>query len=212
MTGFGNNSEGFAELLRKRDRVRNTPLPKKIVPPLKSQKNADMSDFISMVAKIVSKALDKHKAEFIPDEGAIIYDPSKPLEHPVIMYSVISRVPKFELKPRQVENIIEDIDDKGNRRFGSTWSMRSECLIQFDVVACDYTTANEVMSNFEEAIFSYTGYFKNNGVGEIIFKKYFTDRNLDRYRQWLSIRSIQYMVELEKLITVFDTTIEDIDV
>lgn len=212
MSGFGDDQEIFNRLIQRRERVVNKPVRKEMPKPLKSQKSATLDDFIGMVAKIVSRTLSKHNAEFIPDEGAVIADSAKKLEHPVILYSVISRTPKLELKPRQLENIIEDIDDKGNRRYGSTWSQRQNCLVQFDVVACDYITANEVMSTFEDIILTYAGYFKNNGVAEIIFQKYYTDRNLDRYRQTLSVRSIQYMVEIEKLITVFDTTIEDIDV
>lgn len=202
----------FEQLLKKRQTFASNLAERKEQPkPLKAEKNATMEDFISMVAKITSKALKKHNVVFIPDEGAIISDPQKKLEKTTILYQVISRTPHLELKARPLETIVEDIDDEGNRRSGHNWSQRQDCVIQFDVVACDYATANEVMSTFEDTIFTYTGYFKSNGVAELYFKKYYTDKNLDKYRQWLSVRSIQYNLIIEKLITVFETTIVDID-
>lgn len=212
MTNFVENNDLFERLKDKQDKIANYIEKKDVTPILKARKNASLDDFVSMVAKIVSKALAKENAEFIPDEGAVLSDPQKKVEHPYILYSVVSRVPKLELKPRQMENIIENIGDTKNRRFGRNWNMRQTCIIQFDVLASDYETANKVMSTFEEMMFSYSGYFKANGISELLFKKYFTDKNLDKYRQWLSVRSIQYEIEIEKLITVFDTTIEDIEV
>lgn len=202
----------FEELFKQHMHVKNTPLKKTETKVSKSYKGASLDDFISMVTKVCGKSLKKHKAVFIPDEGAIISDPQKKLENTTVLYQVVSRVPHNELKPRPIETIIEDIDDKENRRFGQNWSQRQDCIVQFDIVACDYMTANEVMSTFEDAMTTYAGYFKAKGVAEIYFKKYYTDKNLDKYRQWLSVRSIQYFVEIEKLTTVFDTTIEDIEV
>lgn len=202
----------FEELFKQHMHVKNTPLEKTEAKVSKSYNGASLDDFISMVTKVCGKSLKKHKAVFIPDEGAIISDPQKKLENTTVLYQVVSRVPHNELKPRPIETIIEDIDDKENRRFGQNWSQRQDCIVQFDIVACDYMTANEVMSTFEDAMTTYTGYFKSKGVAEIYFKKYYTDKNLDKYRQWLSVRSIQYFVEIEKLTTVFDTTIEDIEV
>ena len=89
---------------------------------------------------------------------------------------------------------------------------RQKCILQFDIVASDCATANEVMNTFEEAMFTYTGFFKSKGINEMHFLKHFTDENLNNYRQDLSVRSLQYYVEIQKLITVFDSTIDDIDV
>ena len=185
------NDDLFNRLMNKNDKIKNSIEPPKTIAPLKAKRNASLEDFIAMVAKISSKSLSKYNVEFIPDEGAVLKDPDKKVEHPYILYQVISRVPKLELKPRQMENIIEKIDDKGNRRFGRNWTNRQTCVVQFNIIASDYEMANKVMSIFEEMMFSYSGYYKANGVSEILFKKYFTDVNLDSYRQWLSVRSIQ---------------------
>lgn len=202
----------FEELLIKHEQ--NTrPLPKRIPPaPLKASNNASLDDFISMLAEVCSNALKPWQAELNPNEGAILKDDDKELEHPVILYELVNRIPKLERKPRLLETIIEETDDEGNKRLGRTWSQRFSCVIQFNVVASDYLTANAVMNTLEDTIFTYSGYFKSKGVAELVFKRHFTDRNYDRYRQWLSVRSLQYDIEIEKLTTVFDTTIESISI
>ena len=68
------------------------------------------------------------------------------------------------------------------------------------------------MNDFEDLIFNYTPYFKKNGVAEILFEKHFTDKNLDLFRQTLSVRSLQYYLEIEKLTAVFETDIEEITI
>ena len=182
-------------------------------PLLKAAKNATLTDFIAMVARLCDKSLKKYRVKFIPDEGATIADPAKQLEQPTILYRVIERKPKNELKMRHSEDFTEVIDKTGNKtRKGQVWSQRQSCIVQFDVIASDYAMSDAVMSYFEDMIFTYTGYFKSNGVAEVYFKKYYTDTSIDRYRQYLSVRSIQYFVEIEKQTTIFETTLEDIDV
>ena len=182
-----------------------------VTPLSTAAKNATVEDFISMVTKLSNKALKSLNVEFYPDEGATIDDPEKKLEKTAIIYRVIERKPKNELKMRHSENIEEVVDEKTNKkRLGQIWSQRQDCIIQFDVIASDYATANKVMNSFEDMIFQYSGYFKKNGIAEIYFKKYFTDTSIDRYRQYLSVRSIQYFVEIEKQTTIFNSTLEEI--
>lgn len=207
-----NGKPSFEELLKKDQRIKDTPLSRIInTPIMKSDKGCTLEDFIAMVAKFSSKSLKKLGVIFVPDEGGVIKDPHNTLEHPVILYKVIDRVPAMELKPRALEQVTEDDNDDINRRHGIIYGHKQKCTIQFDIVACDYKTANQVMTTFEEMMFTYSGYYKSKGLAEIYFLKHFTDKNLDNYRQDLSVRSLQYYVEIQKLITVFDTTIDNID-
>lgn len=179
----------------------------------KANKNASLQDFIEMVAMLVSKTMKKRNVIFKPDEGARpIVDPSKTLENPYIFFEVIERKPKMERKPRERESIVETTSDKGSNRQGRIWGQKFSAIVQFNFLACDYSTVNAVMNDFESLIFSYTPYFKKNGVAEILFEKHFTDKNLDMFRQTLSARSLQYYLEIEKLIAVFESEIEDISI
>ncbi len=182
------------------------------IPPLQANKSATLEDFIEMVNNVSLKALKKYNVEFIPDEGARLQKDFKTnLEKSYILYQVISREPLLELKPRTRQDIIEHNSVESiTERHGTVWGQKSLAVVQFNILACDYKTANKVMNVFEELIFKYTAYFKKNGVAEILFKKQLTDQNLDYYRQSLSVRSLQYEVRIEKLYAQFKSDIADI--
>jgi len=178
---------------------------------LRSTKGADLDDLADMLAKLVSKSMRKQKVEFLPDEGARpIVDQSIKIDSPHIYFSVVDSIPKKELKPMVREEINELSDDQKSRRIGSIFGKRYINIVQFDIFAADYIEANTVMKNFEELIFDYSSYLKENGIEEIYLQKRFTDRNLDQYRQHFSIRSLQYYVETEKLFARFGETMESV--
>ena len=56
----------------------------------------------------------------------------------------------------------------------------------------------------------YAGYFKENGVSEILFEKQFTDENYDSYRQSVSVRTLQYRVDIQRVKQLTDTTMQDL--
>lgn len=178
---------------------------------LRSTKGADLDDLADMLAKLVSKSMRKQKVEFLPDEGARpIVDQSIKIDSPHIYFSVVDSIPKKELKPMMREEINELSDDQKSRRVGFIFGKRYINIVQFDIFAADYIEANTVMKNFEELIFDYSSYLKENGIEEIYLQKRFTDRNLDQYRQHFSIRSLQYYVETEKLFARFGETMESV--
>lgn len=178
-----------------------------------ANKNCDLDDLFAMINKLVVKALKKDNVEFNPDEGArFVVDQQVPINHPIIQFDVISYEPKLELKPRVINQFIEESDDKNDRwkRHGQVWSQRFKCVIQFNIIGSDYITANKVMRDFEELMFRYSGYFKQQGVAEIVFKSRFSDKNYDYYRQNLSVRSLQYYVEIERNYVSYDTDISGV--
>lgn len=178
-----------------------------------ADKNCDLDDLFTMINKLVVKALKKDNVEFNPDEGArFVVDQQVPINHPIIQFDVISYEPKLELKPRIINQFIEESDDKNDRwkRHGQVWSQRFKCVIQFNIIGSDYITANKVMRDFEELMFRYAGYFKQQGVAEIVFKSRFSDKNYDYYRQNLSVRSLQYYVEIERNYVSYDTDISGV--
>lgn len=178
-----------------------------------ADKNCDLDDLFAMINKLVVKALKKDNVEFNPDEGArFVVDQQVPINHPIIQFDVISYEPKLELKPRVINQFIEESDDRNDRwkRHGQVWSQRFKCVIQFNIIGSDYITANKVMRDFEELMFRYSGYFKQQGVAEIVFKSRFSDKNYDYYRQNLSVRSLQYYVEIERNYVSYDTDISGV--
>ena len=179
---------------------------------LQADKSASFYDFITMIDKIVTKTLSEYNVEFIPDEGKIVYlSNDEKLDHPIITYKLKERKPKGELKPRIREHFMEDKGDS-NSRIGEIYGQRFKCHLQFNIFASEYKTCNEIMDKFEDLMIIYAGYFKKNGVGEIIFDKQYTDEDFKHLRQTLSIRNLCYYVEIEKLTVIMRESIKTIDI
>lgn len=211
---FTSSMDDFEYLLKQRDNNINGNIKDFIVEteninPLQANKQASLEDFIEMLSTISSKALKD--VIFIPDEGArLLKDQKETMNTSYILYEVLERQPMTELKPRAREEIIEHTDDINNDRRGIVWGQKFISVVQFNILGCDYKTCNKVMELFEELIFKYTAYFKKNGVSEILFKSQLTDKNLDFYRQSLSVRSLQYKIITEKLFVQYRSNISSI--
>lgn len=214
MQKFNTSMDDFEYLLKQRDNNINGNIKDFIVEteninPLQANKQASLEDFIEMLSTISSKALKD--VIFIPDEGArLLKDQKETMNTSYILYEVLERQPMTELKPRAREEIIEHTDDINNDRRGIVWGQKFISVVQFNILGCDYKTCNKVMELFEELIFKYTAYFKKNGVSEILFKSQLTDKNLDFYRQSLSVRSLQYKIITEKLFVQYRSNISSI--
>lgn len=179
---------------------------------LTAESNASLFDLIKMINKLVKITMKDLNVEFVPDEDKIpVTTPDIQLEVPYITYKIIERTPKGELKPRVRQQIQEKSHDEQEARVGQVFGQKFASIIQFDIFSSVYATAEQVMERFEELLFVYAGFFKRKGISEIYFKKQFTDSSYDIYRQRISVRSIQYYVETEKLIVVFRDKIQEIE-
>lgn len=185
------------------------PEDKKI---LTAEGNASLFDLIKMIDKLVKIAMKDLDVQFVPDEDRTpIATPEIHIDSPYITYKVIERAPKGELKPRVRQQIEEKSHDSNEARVGQVYGQKFASILQFDIFASVYDVAEQVMERFEELLFIYAGYFKRKGISEIYFKKQYTDSYYDIYRQHVSIRSIQYYVETEKLIVIFRDKIQEIE-
>lgn len=193
-----------------RDRIKNKKRQTKGTQ--QADKNATLFDFIKMIQKLVTLTMKDLKVEFIPDEGKKnLLDVEEKIDHPYITYKILHRIPKDEKKPRIRGSFIEDIKEENKERIGEVYGQKFKCLVQFNILANKFSLAEEVMEKFEDLMFMYTGYFKKNGVSEILFEKQNTDESYDIFRETISVRNLQYYVEVEKLTVVFEEKIKEIE-
>ena len=172
----------------------------------RAEDHATFEDFIEMVNRMVTKSLARYNVEFSSDEGSRLkVQSTETLSNPHIQFSIKNRKPKSGMfaKPHAMESFAEE---KGGRQ-GIVYSQIFDYEIQFDILASDYITANKVMNAFEDAMFNYTGYFKRNGVSEILFLKQYTDSDLDSYRNTVSVRSLEYLVSIDRIRVTYDSDI-----
>lgn len=178
---------------------------------LTADKSASLFDFIKMIDKLVSITMKDLEVKFIPDEGKVVYlSNDQRLDTPIITYKLISRKPKGEIKPRFRENFRES-KDGSTGRVGEIYGQKFKCHVQFNIFASVYEVAEQVMERFEELMITYAGYFKKNGVAELLFDQQYTDQSFEAMRQTLSIRNISYYVEVEKLTVIMRESIKAIE-
>lgn len=177
----------------------------------KAEKGCTLFECISMIATLVELAMPG--VRFEPDEGKVMsLDAMQNFDKPVITYSVVQRETKSEIKPRLRELIEEADGNNGEKRVGEVWGQKFKCLIQFNVFASVYKEAEQVMEKFEETIIQHAGFLKRNGVAEIFFNRHLTDSHFDTMRETLSIRNLEYYVEIEKLTVMFKEKINQIEI
>lgn len=178
---------------------------------LRAEKSASFDDFIDMVSKLVCLTMDDMNVEFLPDENQhVIISPDMKTDKTYITYRLLSRLPEREIKPMAREEIIEPGANSEEERLGTIYGQRFDCIVQFNIFASEYKTANKVMKNFEDMIFSFTGYMMSKGVQHILFKGQYTDSDFDIYRKSMSVRNLKYEIKIEDLIVVFKDKIESI--
>lgn len=214
--------QDFGELIknitRRSDKENNTfvindnisPTQKRTTGFTRAEGNATFEDFIEWVNRLVSKVLKKYKVEFSADEGSKTkVSATQTLDHPHIQFTIKSRKPKsgFYAKPRIREEFTESSINNSKGRRGTIYSQIFDYIVQFDILASEYTTANAVMNAFEDAMFNYTAFFKKNGVSEILFLQQYTDSEQDIYRNAVSVRSLQYLVSIEKNRLQYDSSV-----
>lgn len=176
----------------------------------RANKNASLYDFLDMLSKIVGYVMKEDKVEFVTNElETLIKDPSLPLNHPIITYKIISRKPKNEYKPIIRENTNE-CDEYNQQRGGIVLGQTFDCIVQFNIFAAENRLVNKVMEKFEELILTYTGYFKEQGVRELYFQEELTDSDYNNFRETLSVKNLNYYVQIEKLTVIFNHRIDDI--
>lgn len=212
LSNLNSNSVAFQvnKNTAKKDSEQKTHLA---VDMMRADKSASFEDFISMVAKLTCLVLEdyEHEVIFIQDENShMIVNPDQKTDKVYITYKLISRAPHREIKPMIREEIVEQCDKTNESRLGEVYGQRFSCEVQFNIFASEYKISNEVMKMFEDMIFSFTGYMKENGVSNILFKKQLTDTDYDIYRRSMSVRNLRYHVETEHLIIMFNDKIQSI--
>lgn len=178
---------------------------------LRANESASFDDFIEMVSKLVCLTMDEDNVEFLPDENQhVIISPEIKTDKTYISYRLLSRTPEREIKPMAREDIIEPGVNKEDERAGTIYGQRFDCIVQFNIFASEYKTANKIMKSFEEMIFSFTGYMMSKGVQHILFKGQYTDSDFDIYRKTMSVRNLRYEIKIEDLIVIFKEKVESI--
>lgn len=182
--------------------------------PLRNEtayKSCTYIEFIAMVQKIISSILPNCK--FVSDDEIYtLLFPDKPLDQSVISFKIHERTPYQEIKPQMRHEVIEDDVKTNERRIGTLYAQRMRYILQFNIFSSGYEKSESVMNIFEDAILDYTGYFKKNGIVEILFRKQLEDEGYEHFRKMCSMRHLRYELILEKQWIDFESVLETVQI
>ena len=189
---------------------------------LRAEQSISFDEFIELLVKLVEKALYEDQVKMSPDEGATINDRDKPINNPYIFFKIISGKTINSIKPRLMENTIRRAPGHPEYRPDNKYPVKEniaeegvevyrhafEYILQFDIFASSYATANKVLKDFEELMYDYTGYVKSRGVNELLYDQRLTDESNVQYREKYSVRSVRYILRIDKIFVVTRKLIE----
>ena len=172
--------------------------------------NASLLDFLDMVSLIINNTMDDLHVQCMPDEKAYVTkeDPVEAINHPIVTFKVSDRRHKenYGYKPKLIETVHDEIANKT----AFIYSERYTSLVQFNIMACEYRIAWQVMDRIEDALLSYAETIKGNGIVEYYFNRQYADKYYDTFRNTFTVLNIEYCVETEKLRVIFKENIKDI--
>lgn len=168
------------------------------------------------VGKLVEKAFNLYKNSVPTLKDVTFYreyplgtDPKK-LQLPAVTYRIENKrtMAGAEIKPRQREQITDPNNEgyilqiKGKRYDGS---------VRFDIWSNQNFQADDIADEFEKFIDAFVGYFKEQGLVQIIYEGSYNSTAED-YRDSLIHIYVKYRIVLEQQYIISTKTIEDIKI
>jgi hypothetical protein len=167
---------------------------------LTSNKSCDYEEFTDMVHALLKSAWGNDWGTFTEafPNGT---DP-KNVTFPVITYQLKEKRPGIvgkgvqEIKPRFRQEFSQE-DSQGKTQLMNVYSQVYDNDMCFEVWEENNVKANQVAKRFEDFMRVYTGYFKSNGVKEIIFINMSQVSESGRWKDDIVCRNYKYLVRLE---------------
>ena len=131
---------------------------------------------------------------------------------PAITYRVTGRVlnDQFkDMKPR-LRSTIEHPYIQGE--YIELYGQMFDVSVEFCIHSLSAEQADEIVIELEEFLQTYAGYFKRNGVQELLFESQGADEVMEEGRIGLAKRRLNYTMRFEKLIVRFLNEIQQIAV
>jgi hypothetical protein len=116
--------------------------------------------------------------------------------------------PPTEIKPRLRESIIDPDHPNCHVSILGQWF---DNLIQFDCWSKYNERSDELIDWFEDFMYKYVGVWKKNGVNEILYWMRNPDEEASKWRNDLAVRSVMYYFRTEKIVTVKEHDLRQID-
>jgi hypothetical protein len=116
--------------------------------------------------------------------------------------------PPTEIKPRIRQYLVDPDHLDSHILVMGQWF---DNLIQFDCWTKTNNRGDDLIEWFEDFMYKYTWVWKKNGVNEILYWMRTIDEEVRKWRNDLSVRSVIYYFRTEKIVTIREHDLKQID-
>ena len=167
---------------------------------LQADRNCSFDEFTTIVHQLLMVAWGTDWGTFVqafPNGN----DPTK-AKLPIITYhskgkrpAVIGKNGVQEIKPR-IRSYYKETED--GTEAVNVYAQSFDYNLVFEVWAESNTEADQMAERFENFMMTYTGYFMQNGVQQLIFQEQLDETAVMKWREAAVVRSFRYLLRLEK--------------
>lgn len=176
---------------------------------MQAESFANIYDFCDMVKALANRAWGEDWGDMRPHFSST--EDSKNIPLPIITYEVIDRQitpERGEIKPQ----LRREVKDQETGEVIKLYGQWFDYILQFNIFDHSVSNVISLLENLENLILTYTGYFKQQGVSEILFHRQVRDDQLNKWDESLDVRSIRYKIRIENLQVVSTGIIKDINI
>lgn len=165
-------------------------------PRYTADSTADVEKLTDMIHKLLNAVWGSDWGVFSDDDPTDNDSLQAPMPH--ITYNLVSRRVSDEkaLKRKELETL-PDHDNPGHNI--TKYSMYFDCELEFAIYAQSRIEATRTAQRFEEFMEDYKGYFKQQGISEILFLEESRPNVSTEYRQDIPHRIVTYFVRIERI-------------
>lgn len=164
---------------------------------LRADGNIDIEGFSDKVKDLLDDSWEDEWGTFTMEEPTG-NDPES-VNLPVISFGVVDRASsknKKGLKSRQNEYMLDPEDENYTIIISRKWF---DCIVEYMVFHKTNKESRELLKRFEVFMETYTGYFKEQGVSEMVFLNEVDSRLSKKYKEGIPSTCIRYLMVLERI-------------
>ena len=165
---------------------------------LLAEGNLDLDEFFHELELLLNHTWGDDWGTFAEYQGDV--ESAESVSLPRVAYDVVDRVPaEYSPKKKRLYDQTRDVDNDRELFVYRQWFI---CHIHFHCMAPNRRMAREISQGFEQFMDAWTGYFKQMGISEIIFKREFRPDVDTENRQDKAVRTLQYEIRYENITTI----------
>lgn len=175
---------------------------------MKAKGNTDIEGFTNRVKSLLDKSWEDGWGEFTIENPT--GQDADNLNFPIVTFDVVKRIPstgKIGLKARPTEAILDPENADYTLILHRRWF---DCIGEFTVFHRTNKEVRSLLTRLEMFLETYRGFFKDEGVSELIFKEEIDPRLALKFKDGIPSGTLQYLIVIERIVVERTRTTKEI--